>query len=239
MTRGSIVVVDDDASMGPYLSQLLTDTGYAVDALANGHELLQRLSAGPVPSLILLDVVLPDTDGIHLIEKIRNSGLHIPFIMVSGTSQVRTDVEAIKLGASDFLPKPVDEDALRAAIENALHGNFSKHDINGNPSPFVTANPRMAQLTRIIKRVAPADVPILLLGESGVGKEVMARYAHDCSGRGDRPFVKVNCAAVPDSLLESELFGYDRGAFTGATNDKPGKFEQAHTGTLLLDEIGE
>jgi transcriptional regulator with PAS, ATPase and Fis domain len=97
----------------------------------------------------------------------------------------------------------------------------------------------MAQLTRIIKRVAPADVPILLLGESGVGKEVMARYAHDCSGRGDRPFVKVNCAAVPDSLLESELFGYDRGAFTGATNDKPGKFEQAHTGTLLLDEIGE
>jgi two-component system response regulator AtoC len=239
MSKAAIVVVDDDASMGAYLSQLLSDTGYAVDALTNGDQLLQRLSAGPVPSVVLLDVVLPGKDGIDLIEKIMDSGKHIPVIMLSGRSQVTTVVEAMKLGASDFLLKPVDEDVLRAAIKNALDGNFSKPEIHGNPSGFVTANPRMARLMQVIERVAPTDVPILLLGESGVGKEVMARYAHDCSGRGGRPFVKVNCAALPDDLLESELFGYDRGAFTGAMNDKPGKFEQAHRGTLLLDEIGE
>jgi two-component system, NtrC family, response regulator AtoC len=239
MIKSSIVVVDDDVSMGTYLSHFLSDAGYAVDALTNGDQLLQRLSAGPIPSLVLLDVELPDKDGLHVIEKIMASGLRIPVIMLSGRSQVRTVVEAMKLGASDFLLKPVDESVLRIAIKNALDGNFSKHDIDDNPSGFVTASPKMARLAQIVKRVAATDVPILLLGDSGVGKEVMARYAHDRSGRGDKPFVKVNCAAMPDDLLESELFGYDRGAFTGAVNDKSGKFEQAHTGTLLLDEIGE
>jgi two-component system response regulator AtoC len=235
MGKAPIIVVDDDTSMRAHVSWLLSDAGYAVNALANGAELLERLTVGPVPALILLDVVMPEGDGLSVIEKVMNTGLEIPVIMLSGMTQVSTVVQAMKLGASDFLPKPVDEKVLLVAVQNVLEGNFPKR----NPGEFVTANPRMVRLAHILKRVAPTDVPILLLGETGVGKEVMARYAHDHSGRGDKPFVKVNCAALPDGLLESELFGYEQGAFTGAVSDKTGKFEQANTGTLLLDEIGE
>jgi two-component system, NtrC family, response regulator AtoC len=244
MTKASIAVVDDDRSMGTYLSHMLSGS-YAVNVLTSGDQLLDQLRLGPLPSLILLDVVMPERDGLHVIEKIMNSGLNIPVIMLSGMSQVRTVVEAMKLGAYDFLLKPVDENILLIAIQNALESNLSKHDpalphsTFKNPGEFPSANAKMARLTHIIRRVAPTDVPILLLGESGVGKEVMARYAHDCSGRGSKPFVKVNCAALPNDLLESELFGYERGAFTGALTDKSGKFEQANGGTLLLDEIGE
>jgi DNA-binding NtrC family response regulator len=236
MNQASIVVVDDEPSIRTYLSHLLSITGYAVETMTDGDELLARLAVGPIPSLILLDVRLPGRDGIEIIQKIKEAHLKVPVIMLSGMSHTKTVVEAMKLGASDFLLKPVDEDLLAATIKNVLE---KAEDAAQASNDFATANPRMRQLARIVKRVAPTDVPILIFGESGVGKEVMARYAHAHSGRARNPFIKVNCAALPHELLESELFGYERGAFTGADTDRAGKFEQAHTGTLLLDEIGE
>jgi two-component system response regulator AtoC len=232
--KASIVIVDDESSTRTYLSHFLGVTGYAVESLADGDQLLASLSAGLIPSLILLDVVLPGRDGIEVIQKINEAKLNIPVIMLSGIDQTKTVVEAMKMGAFDFLLKPVDEVILAEVVRSALE----KRVVNSS-SDFVTKNPRMLRVAQIIKRVAGTDLPILILGESGVGKEVMARYAHSHSGRANKPFVKVNCAALPHELLESELFGHERGAFTGAVTDREGKFEQAHTGTLLLDEIGE
>jgi two-component system response regulator AtoC len=240
----SIVIVDDNLDFQRYLSQFLSARGYAVDALTSGNELLARLTAGNIPSLILLDVVMPDIDGIAVIEKISAAGIKVPVIMMSASGLIGPVVEAMKLGASDFLRKPVDEMALEAALANVCETHRSERvlpeaDLDQENPGFVTTNPKLRRLAEITKRVAPTDVPILILGETGVGKEVLARYAHRHSGRGNKPFVKVNCAALPNDLLESELFGYERGAFTGATTAKPGTFERAHTGTLFLDEIGE
>jgi two-component system, NtrC family, response regulator AtoC len=245
MIKGSILVVDDDASYGTYLCHVLRTAGYAVDAITNGDQLFTRLASERPPSLILLDVLMPGCDGIEVIERMKRGGVNIPVIMLSGLGQVRTVVLAMKLGASDFLMKPVSDAALTDAVRNAIERDRSidaawiAHLPAGDSTEFATVNPGMMRLAKIAKRVAPTDVPILITGESGVGKEVMARYAHAHSERSGKPFIKINCAALPNDLLESELFGYERGAFTGAVSDKPGKFELAHTGTLLLDEIGE
>jgi two-component system, NtrC family, response regulator AtoC len=242
MTDRSVFVVDDDQSIRSYLSSFLTTAGCAVESFAHGHALLQRLTAGHVPSVILLDVLLPDMDGIEILNKIQKEGVRVPVIMLSGVSDIKTVVEAMKCGASDFLMKPFDEESLEAAIKESASEEVQpprSSPASGNNEGFVTVNPQMLRLREIIKRVAHTDVPILILGESGSGKEVIARYAHENSGRGNKPFVKVNCAALPHELLESELFGYEKGAFTGAANDKPGKFELANGGTILLDEIGE
>ena len=243
MSKPSVFVVDDDQSFREYVTLMLQGRGYAVEALESGNQLIARLSSGELPSVILLDVLLPDGDGIEVIGKLRTMGVQAPVIMLSGVSHVRTVVEAMKLGASDFLMKPFEYSALETAINDSL---TRPRDIEtAPPDPeeqaggFVTRNPTVRRLAGIIRRVAPTDVPVLIAGESGVGKEVAARYTHAHSGRRDRPFVKVNCAAMPKDLLESELFGYERGAFTGAVTDKPGKFELANGGTLLLDEIGE
>jgi two-component system response regulator AtoC len=246
MIKHSVLVVDDDQSFRSYMTVLLSGRGYDTEGLENGGQLIARLSSERLPSVILLDVLLPDGDGIEVIGKMRSMGLNVPVIMLSGAGDVRTVVEAMKLGALDFLQKPFDDSALDEAVENAVDSlpgtpalEARAPDAAAQNDGFVTLNPKMLHLAGIVKRVAPTDVPILIAGESGVGKEVVARYAHRHSGRHDRPFVKVNCAAMPAELLESELFGYERGAFTGAVTDKPGKFELAHTGTLLLDEIGE
>ena len=244
MLKRSVVVVDDDHRFRTYIASVLSCRGYLAEAVATGDQLIGRLSSGFRPSVILLDVLLPDGDGIELIRKTQTMGVNVPVIMLSGIGDVRTVVEAMKLGAVDFLQKPFEDTALEQAIENAI----TRQDHACQPEPlevaepggdFLTLNPQMRRLADIVKRVAPTDVPILIAGESGTGKEVMARYAHHHSGRRDASFVKVNCAAMPKDLLESELFGYEKGAFTGATTDKPGRFELAHRGTLLLDEIGE
>jgi DNA-binding NtrC family response regulator len=244
MSKGLIISVDDDSDFQMYLARLLRDREYSVETLTDGDRLLARLNTDPTPRLILMDVTMPGIDGIQMIEKIRTAHIRIPIIIISGVDHVKSVVEAMKAGATDFLSKPFDELALETAIETVLKEN-TPNVISPSVQAamrthgFVTANEKVFRLSEIIRRVAHTDVSILILGESGVGKEVMARHAHAHSGRADKPFVKVNCAAIPDDLLESELFGYERGAFTGAVIDKPGKFEQAHTGTLLLDEIGE
>jgi len=243
--KPSVLIVDDDQSFRTYVTLLLRGREYPVEALENGDQLIARLKSAKIPSVILLDVLLPDSDGIEVIGKIKAMGVSVPVIMLSGVGHVRTVVEAMKLGASDFLMKPFDDSTLERAINNAVELSQTPERVAATPivaeepDGFVTRNPKMRRLADIVKRVAGTDVPILIAGESGVGKEVMARYAHHHSERRDRPFLKVNCAALPQDLLESELFGYERGAFTGAITDKPGKFELAHTGTLLLDEIGE
>src|SRR2546422_10645858 len=244
MSKRSVLLVDDDESFRGWATLLLKERGYTAEAAENGDQLIERLSSGEMPSIILLDVLLKDSDGIEVMRGIKTAGVTIPVIMLSGLGHVRTVVEAMKLGASDFLTKPFDDDALDEAINKVLESVSQRQaQVPGTPvsgdGAFVTLNAKMRRLAEIVRRVAHTDVPILIAGESGVGKEVMARHSHLHSGRRDEVFVKVNCAALPHELLEAELFGYERGAFTGATTDKPGKFELAHGGTLLLDEIGE
>lgn len=246
MMKHLVYVVDDEVSIRSYLRERLSATGHSVECFADGESLLDRLAEGQIPSVILLDVILPGTDGIETVTNLREAGLLVPVIMLSGTGQIKTVVEAMQAGASNFLMKPFDDAALEAVIEeavceagqNPIQPSVSVA-VDGKTDGFITANPKMLHLREIVRRVARTDVPILILGESGSGKEVIARYAHANSGRQAKPFVKVNCAALPPELLESELFGYDKGAFTGALNHKPGKFELADGGTLLLDEIGE
>jgi len=247
MSKRSILVVDDDKSTRDYLATFLGTSGYAVDCLGSGDEAIERLAAGYTPSMILLDVLLPGKDGIEVLANIKALYPTLPIIILSGIGQIKTVVEAMKMGASDYLTKPFEEEALELAIENAIEKQRLKDEVKtlrqqlayveqGN---ILTSNPQMLRIIDISRHVASTDVPVLILGESGVGKEVIASFIHEQSNRSEGPFVKVNCAALPHELLESELFGYERGAFTGAIRDKIGKFEQADKGTLLLDEIGE
>src|SRR5438093_6308443 len=220
---------------------------HAVECLGSGDEAIERLASGFSPLMILLDIVPPDKDGIEVLSSVKSIYPSMPIITLSGIGQIKTVVEAMKMGASDYLTKPFEEEALELAIENVLEKQRLKEEVktlkqqlayieHGN---ILTSSPQMLRIIDIARHVAGTDVPVLILGESGVGKEVVASFIHEQSNRSEGPFVKVNCAALPHELLESELFGYERGAFTGAIRDKIGKFEQADKGTLLLDEIGE
>jgi DNA-binding NtrC family response regulator len=247
MSKQSILVVDDDKSTRDYLATFLGGSGYDVECRESGDEAIERLAAGSPPSMILLDVMLPGKDGIEVLSNLKTLYPQLPIIILSGIGQIKTFVVAMKMCASDYLTKPFEEEALELAIENAIEKERLKEEVKtlkqqlayveqGN---ILTSNPQMLRIIDIARHVAGTDVPVLILGESGVGKEVVASFIHEQSNRADGPFVKVNCAALPHELLESELFGYERGAFTGAIRDKIGKFEQADKGTLLLDEIGE
>jgi two-component system response regulator AtoC len=236
LLRPTVFVVDDDQTVRNYLFTFLAHRGYQSLCFETGEQLLSRLSEGAAPGLILMDVVMPDCDGVAVMHKVRNMGSTVPVVMLSGYHDIRTVVESMRLGAINFLLKPFEEEVL----DNILNGVFSDDKaLSEYGEEFLTTNPAMLQMAHIVGKVAHSDVPILILGESGVGKEVLARFAHRRSPRKDKPFVKINCAALPHELLESELFGYERGAFTGALNEKIGKFELADGGTLLLDEIGE
>src|SRR5438552_11753780 len=247
MSKQSILVVDDEKTIRDYLATLLTSWGFHVDCIGSVDEAIERLASGYSPTMILLDVLLPGKDGIEVLSSVKTIYPSIPIIILSGVGQIKTVVEAMKIGAADYLTKPFEEEALELAIANVIEKQQLKEELKtlkqqlayveqGN---ILTSNPQMLRIIDISRHVASTDVPVLILGESGVGKEVVASFIHEQSNRSDGPFVKVNCAALPHELLESELFGYERGAFTGAIRDKIGKFEQADKGTLLLDEIGE
>jgi len=247
MSKRSILVVDDDRSVRSYLSDFLTSCGYAVECAESGDQAVARLSAGYTPSLIVLDIVMPGINGIEVLESVKKSNSSIPVIILSAAGQTKTVVDAMKMGAADFLVKPFEEQELELAIQNVIEKQKLKEEVRTlkrqldsyvEAGDILSTNPKVLRIKEIAKHVADTDVPVLISGESGVGKEVLARYIHGNSSRHDKPFVKVNCAALPDDLLESELFGYERGAFTGALNEKPGKFELADKGTILLDEIG-
>src|SRR5438552_5360559 len=248
MSKRSILVVDDDSSVRSYLSAFLTSCGYDVECAESGDQAVARVTSGFVPSLIMLDIVMPGINGIEVLERIKKTNSATPVIILSAVGQTKTVVDAMKIGASDFLVKPFEEQELELAIENVLEKQKLKEEVKTlkrrldqyvEQGDMLSTNPKVLRLKEIAKQVADTDVPVLITGESGVGKEVLARFIHTHSARTDKPFVKVNCAALPNDLLESELFGYERGAFTGALNEKPGKFELADKGTILLDEIGE
>jgi two-component system response regulator AtoC len=249
-----LAIVDDDAVFTEFLQTLLRTRGYTVDVFHTGTALLERLQGGFAPNLVLLDVMMPDLDGIETLRAIRQAQPTTQVIMLSGRQTPATIVEAVRLGAADYVLKPGDpeglgEAALEAAIRNALErqalsaevarlGAQIAEDPEG-AQPCWSSGPSMQPVMEMVDRVADSDVTILLRGESGVGKEVIARELHRRSSRRTRPFVKVNCAALPADLLESELFGHERGAFTGAGGTRVGKFEFAQHGSIMLDEISE
>jgi two-component system response regulator AtoC len=245
-----ILIADDDAAMRNYLSRFLSTIGYQTESVDSGESAIARLRQTPAPDLVLLDMLMPGTDGIDVLTHMKKVNPGIPVVVLSGVGHVRTVVEAIKLGAADYLSKPFEDEELELTIRNILERLQLRDEVqtlrrqlaessDDQELGIGTENLKMVRIREIARQVAETDVPILILGESGVGKEVLARYIHTHSGRAEQPFVKVNCAALPHDLLESELFGYEKGAFTGAVSEKPGKFELAGTGTILLDEIGE
>jgi two-component system, NtrC family, response regulator AtoC len=246
--KPEILIVDDDATFVAYVAEFLRPRGYVVDNLQSADQLHGTLAGGASPSVILLDLLFPGVNGIDILAQIRRDYPAIPVIILSGIGHTKSVVEAMRMGAFDYLTKPFEEQELELAIGDVLQKKSLQDEVkslrrqlerNGNSGDFVSTSPKVAQIKEIARHVAGTDVPVLILGESGVGKEVLARFIHTHAGRDGKPFVKVNCAALPNDLLESELFGYERGAFTGAMGEKPGKFELANKGTILLDEIGE
>ena len=247
LPRRSILVVDDDDSTRSYLGALLSGLEYEVASCASGEDALSKLQAGPTPALVLLDLILPGMAGLAVLDHIRANHSALPVIVLSTVAQLKTVVDAVKRGASDYLTKPFQAQELELAIQNALEKQnlheqvrSLRQQLGEKPGAApVSGDPAMLRLKEIAVQVADTDAPVLVTGESGVGKEVLARFIHAQSSRRARALVKVNCAALPQDLLESELFGYERGAFSGAVGEKPGKFELADQSSILLDEIGE
>ncbi len=238
----SVLIADDDEANRINLSAIVETLGYGVEAVATGLAALERLREGPTPEVVLLDVRMPELDGMEALRRYRASGGTAPVVMVSAFDEARTAVQALRLGATDYVTKPFTGEVLRAVLERIIaeHPPHRHLGTSTRTSPVsLGVSAAMRWISELCDRVADADVPVLLTGESGVGKDVVARQIHAKSARASRVFVKINCAALPGELLESELFGHERGSFTGAARTKPGQFELADGGTLFLDEIGE
>ncbi len=248
MERLKILVVDDDDSIRGYITRLLEQTGYEVVSASSGRDALQLVRTNDDISLVLLDIMMPEMDGLETLGEIRKITDDVPVLMLSALGQTNTIVKAMKAGATDYLVKPFEEEELEMAITKSIEKKKllaeistlkKKLKIDELKGEFVFSSPKMQGVQDMIDQVADTDVSVLIEGESGTGKELVARALHYRSNMKDKPFVKVNCAALPHELLESELFGYERGAFTGAYKSKAGKFELANNGTIFLDEIGE
>src|SRR3989440_2447516 len=239
----NILLVNDEPGMLRYCRTLLEVDDYKVATASTGEEALDRVQKGLQPDLVLLDLLMPGIDGLQTLEQLRQIRPGTKVVMLSCVSDTRKVVQAIRLGAHDYLTKPFQKAELDAVIDQCLGTNQQNYpgevEELCDDVYFVAASPAMRKIRSQAALVANVDIPVLLLGESGTGKEVVARLIHKLSPRAHRTFLKVNCAAVPADLLESELFGYEAGAFTGATHPKPGKFELCNKGTILLDEIGE
>ena len=242
-----VLVVDDEPGLRQSLGLLLADAGYEVTAEANGARALERAQGEPF-DLVLCDVRMPDMDGLAFLRAYKNRGGAALVIMMSAYGGEEAALAAMKEGAYDYIPKPFRPDevvlTLRKAEERERLGNTiatlrAQLDTIPAARALIAESPAMRQALEVVARVAAHPTTVLITGERGTGKEVIARAIHRASPRASGPFVAVNCAAIPDALLESELFGYVKGAFTGAAGDRPGLFEQATDGTLLLDEIGE
>ena len=247
MATARILIVDDEPQMVDFLRTLLEVESFEVETASGGAEAVERIQREPLPDLVLLDVAMPGLDGLQTLELLHRAQPGIKVIMLSCLSDPKTVVKAIRLGAQDYLPKPFRKAELDAAIRRVLSRNGQQQEQAlpetaeevGEGHFFIAASQAMHKIRGQVGMIAGVDVPVLILGESGTGKEVIARLIHKLSPRADKPFLKVNCAALPSELLESELFGFEAGAFTGAIKAKPGKFELCDKGTFFLDEIGE
>src|SRR5512141_884096 len=239
-----VLVVDDEKNIQVTLSRALTMAGYAVETASGGREALEKIAALPV-DVVVMDVRMPDLDGLSVLEKARETRPDLPIVIMSGHGSLETVRSAFKLGAFDYLEKPITEkEKLLVAVKNALAFRSLREENarlrrEAGPQEMVGSGPAMQRLVQLVRRTAPSEGRVLVTGENGTGKELVARAIHDQSRRKDGPFVKLNCAAVPAELIESELFGHERGAFTGAVAARRGKFELADGGTLFLDEVGD
>lgn len=240
----AILLIDDEKSIRNVLKDILQHEGYRIEEAADGEQGLQKLAAQPF-DLVLCDIKMPKMDGLEVLQQIMQLQPDVPVIMISGHGTIETAVDAVKKGAFDFIAKPPDLNRLLITIRNALDKNTlvketrvlkkkvqRVQDIIGNSAGI-------AKIKSTIEKVAPTDARVLVTGENGTGKELVARWLHEKSNRANQPLIEVNCAAIPAELIESELFGHEKGSFTSAIKQRIGKFEQAHGGTLFLDEIGD
>jgi DNA-binding NtrC family response regulator len=239
-----ILIVDDELNMRLVLSAMLKKEGFEVASAANGREALQILKSNKI-SVVVTDLKMPDIDGMELLTRISEQYPEIPVIMITAHGTVATAVEALKMGALDYITKPFDLDEFKNVISKAIKtSNLNENELFLPPEEIertgiIGASKSMLEIFDAIKRVAPTTTTIMITGETGTGKELVADAIHYNSPRKNNPLIKISCAAIAETLMESELFGYEKGAFTGATITKPGKFELAHKGTLFLDEVAE
>ncbi len=247
MTDQQVIwIVDDDSAIRELLSFIVTEAGYGVDSFSSGAEVLAN--SGPPPNAVLLDLMMPEIDGVEVLKETRRRFPDLPVIMVTADHDIGRAVEVTKLGAYDYLVKPVDRERLLTTLDRALsHGSLEKEvkRLKGELSDryhlrsIVGSSAAMRTVYDQIEKVLESEITVFISGESGTGKELVAKAIHYASLRSDGPFIDVNCAAIPEGLQESELFGHEKGAFTGAVATHPGKFEQAGGGTIFLDEVGE
>ena len=240
----TVLVVDDEIAIRETLAQILSYEGYRVRTAADGPRAIADLQASPADAM-LLDIKMPGMDGFEVLARLRGEGLDLPVIVISGHGDIKTAVDAVKQGAYDFLEKPLDRNRLLVTLQNCLAHKRTLADRErlaqkaGRAAPLVGECPPMREIRAFIAKVAPTNATVLITGENGTGKELVVAAIHGGSPRAAAPLVEVNCAAIPKDLVESELFGHEKGAFTGADKQRIGKFEQADGGTLFLDEIGD
>jgi len=244
----TVLIVDDDPTQRRLIQAVLEREGFAVAQAEGGEQALDRLASGPAPDVIVLDLVMPGMSGLDVLKEARARGVNAPVMVLTASGGVDTVVKAMQAGAQDFFIKPASPERIIVSIRNALQmGNLAaevdrlKKHKHGQTTfaDLVGASAGMRMVKSLGERAARANIPVLILGESGVGKELVARAVHGASERAGKPFVAVNCGALPENLVESILFGHEKGAFTGAHDKHLGKFQEAHGGALFLDEVGE
>ncbi len=242
-----ILIVEDNDNERTGLSDLISAWGYQAETACDGQEGWEKIQAW-APAIVITDLVMPRMDGLQLLEKLASASQMISVIVLTAQGSIDLAVNAMKIGAYDFIQKPVDPTRLRTILQNASRQRNTERELEatrralrqtGILGSLVGTSPRMREIFNLVERVAPSTASVLITGESGSGKEMLARTIHSLSPRKDKPFVAINCSAIPETLMESEIFGHEKGAFTGALERRAGCFELAEEGTLLLDEIGE
>ena len=240
----SILIIDDEKAIRKTLAEILSFEGYKIEEATDGEEGLKKFKEKTF-DVVLCDIKMPKIDGLEFLQKAVEINVDVPIIMISGHGNIETAVEAVKKGAYDFIQKPPDLNRLLITIRNAMERNnlvtetkVLRRKVSGI-TPMIGESAGIKKIWDTIEKVAPTDARLLITGDNGVGKELVARWVHEKSSRADGPMVEVNCAAIPSELIESELFGHEKGSFTSAIKQRIGKFEQANGGTLFLDEIGD